>query len=82
MNVDDGLEDIRWTRDLGGKRLPSASYALVPNLRKGLFFAVGEGSIMFAVCFLHNSGRMFLYQTPGRRPPHITGRRVNALTLG
>ena len=30
MNVDDGLEDIRWIR--GGERLPAACYALVPNL--------------------------------------------------
>ena len=43
VNVDDGLEDIRWIRGLGGK-LPAASYALLPNLKKGLFFAIGEGS--------------------------------------
>ena len=37
MNVDDGLEDIRWIRGLGGDRLPAASYALLPNLKKALF---------------------------------------------
>ena len=36
----------------------------------------------FVVCFLHTSGQMFLYQTPGRRPPHITGRVVNTATRG
>ena len=32
VNVDDGLDDIGWIRDLGDERLPAASYALVPNL--------------------------------------------------
>ena len=36
VNVDDGLEDIRWIRGLGGEWLPAASYALVPKLEKGL----------------------------------------------
>ena len=74
MNVDDGLEDIRWIRGVGGERLPAALFALPPNLKIGLFFAIGEGSIIFAVCFLRTSGQMFLYQTPGRRPPHVTGK--------
>ena len=43
MNVDDDLEDIRWIPGLGGERLPTASYTLLPNLKKGLFFAIGEG---------------------------------------
>ena len=37
VNVDDGLEDIRWIRGLGGEKLPAASYALLPNLKKGIF---------------------------------------------
>ena len=53
MNVDDGLEDIRWIRGRGGEKLPAASYALLPNLRKGLFFvAIGEGSRKNVACFL------------------------------
>ena len=44
MNVDDGLGDIRWIRGLGGEKLPAASYALLPNMKKGLFFAIAEGS--------------------------------------
>ena len=76
MNVDDGLEDIRWIRDLGGERLPAASYSFVPNPKKGLFFAIGEGTRIFVVCFLHTRGQMLLYQTPGRRPPRIIGRVV------
>ena len=39
MDVDDGLEDIRWIRGLAGERLPAASYALLPNLKKGILFA-------------------------------------------
>ena len=37
VNVDDGLEDIRCIRGLGGEKLPAASYSLLPNLKKGLF---------------------------------------------
>ena len=82
MNVDDGLQDIRWIRGLGGEKLPTASYVLLPNLKKGLFFAIGDGSRNFDACFLHSSAQMCLYQTPGRRPPRITGRFVNTVTRG
>ena len=64
MNVDDGLEDIRRIRGLGGEKLPAASYALLPNLKKGLFFAIGEESRIFGACFLHSSAQMCLYLTP------------------
>ena len=33
-------------------------------------------------CFIHSSAQMWLYQTPGRRPPPITGRFVNTVTRG
>ena len=82
MNVDDDLEDSRWFRGLGGEMLPAASYALLPNLIKGLFFAIGEGSISFVVGFLHTCGQMFSYQMPGRRPPRITGHVVNTVARG
>ena len=82
MNVDDGLEDIRWIRGLGGEELPAASNALLPNLKKSLFFAIGEGSRIFVAAFLHNTTQILLYQTPGRRPPPITGRFVNSVTRG
>ena len=68
-----------WSR---GERLLAASYALPPNLKKGLFFAIGEGLRIFVVCFLHSREQIFLYQTPGRRPPRITGRAVNTVTRG
>ena len=80
MNVDDDLEDIRCIRGPGGERLPTASYALLPNLKKGLFFAIGEGLRIFVVYFLHTREHIFLYQTPGRRPPRITGRVANTVT--
>ena len=82
MNVNDGLEDVRWICGLGGDKLPVALHALLPNLKKGLFFAIGEGSIIFIACFLHGSTQMCLYQTPGRRPPRITVRFVNTVTRG
>ena len=58
VNVDDGLEDIRWIRGLGGEKLPAASNALLSNLKKRLFFAIGEGSRIFVACFLHSSAQM------------------------
>ena len=58
MNVDDGLEDIRWIRGPGGERLPAASYALLPSLKKGLFLVIGKGLRICAVCFLHVSAQM------------------------
>ena len=39
-----------------------------------------EGSRIFVACFLHSSAQMCLYQTPGRRPPPITGRFANTVT--
>ena len=80
--LDDGLEDIRWIRGLGGEKLPVASNALLPNLKKCLFSAIGQGSRIFVACFLHSSAQMCLYQTPGRRPPRITGRFVITMTRG
>ena len=50
-------------------------------LKKGLFFAIGEGSRIFVACFLHSSGQMCLYQTPGRGPPRITGHLVNTAVI-
>ena len=60
--------------------MPAASNAL-PNLKKGLFLAIREGSRIFVACF-HSSAQMCSYQTPGRRPPRITGRFVNTVTRG
>ena len=51
MNVDDGLEDVKWIRGLGSEKLPAASYALLANLKNGLFFAIGEGSRIFCRLF-------------------------------
>ena len=62
--------------------MPTASSALLSNLEKGLFFAIGEGSTIFVACLVHSSAQMCLYQTPGRRPPPITGRFVNTVTRG
>ena len=62
--------------------MPAASYALLPHLKKSLFFAIGEGSRNFVACFLHSSAQMCLYQTPGRGPSPITGRSVNTVTRG
>ena len=47
VNVDDGLEDIRWIRGLGGEKLPAASNVLSNLKKRLLFFAIGEGSRIF-----------------------------------
>ena len=66
-----------------GREVAGGDLRLSPKpQKKVLLFAIGEGSMIFVVCFLHTGGQMFFYQTPGRRPPHITGRRVDAVTLG
>ena len=77
MNGDDGLEDMNHVGPCS-KGLPAAYYALHPNLEKGLFIAIGEGSTIFVACFRHTSDQLFFNQTPRRRPPDITGRHVNS----
>ena len=51
MNVDDGLEDIRWIRGLGGEKLLAASYALVPNPKKKFIFCHRRGIENFCRLF-------------------------------
>ena len=77
-----GPEDIRWIRGLGGEKLPAASNALLPNLKKVylVFVAIGEESIILIACFLHSSAELYLCLTPGRRPPPVTGQFVNSVT--
>ena len=70
-------EDIRWIRGVRGERLPAVSYALLRNLIKGLLFAIDEGWRFFVVSFIHTREHIYLYETPGRRPPLITGRVMN-----
>ena len=55
MNAEDGLIDIRRIRGLGGEKLPVASYAILPNLKKGHFFCHRRGIEIFVACFLHGS---------------------------
>ena len=62
--------------------MPAASNALLSNLKKNIFFAIGEGSRFFFACFLHSSAQMCSYQTPGRLPPPIAVRFVNTVTKG
>ena len=79
MNVDDSLEDIGWIRGLEGETLPAASNDLLSNLKKKANFLPAERD---RACFVHSRAQMCLYQTPGRRPPPITGRFVNTVTRG
>ena len=84
MNVNDGLEDIRRIRGLGGEKLPVASYTLLPNLKMVYYLpSETDREILSPVFYkVQSSAQMCLYQTPGRRPPRITGRFVNTVTRG
>ena len=54
-----------------------------PQPEKGIFLAIGEGSRIFSRLISTQQRRnVFLYQTPGRRPPPITGRFFNTVTKG
>ena len=77
-----GLEDIRWVHGLEAESLPAASYGLLPNQKNAYFCAIRDGSRKIVICFVHVSGPLFFYHTPGQRPPHITGHCVNTVTLG
>ena len=81
MNIDDGLEDIRWIRGLGGEKLPAASYGLLPYLKKA-YFLPSERDRQFLSPVFYISAQLCLYQTRGRRPSPITGRFVNSETKG
>ena len=78
-NVDDGLEDIGWIRGpgVGGREVARGVQRSSPKPEKKAYFLPSRGIENFAACFLHSSAQMCLYQTPGRRPPPITGRFVN-----
>ena len=58
-----------WSR--GREVTRGVLYALLPNLKKGLFVAIGEGSRIFVACFLHSSVQMCLWPEGGSEP--LTG---------
>ena len=64
-----------------GERLPAAFYALVPNLKKGVLFCHRRVIEIFCRLFSTHQPPNVFYQTPGRRPPHITGRHVNTAVI-
>ena len=79
VNIDDGLEAIMWIRCLGGERLPTASYALRPNLNK-LFFSPRSSSERRDGDFLSS-----VFYTPADDTPSISIQNkptVNALRVG
>ena len=66
-----------------------ASYALLPNLKKRSVFCHRRRIEKFCPFFYTVAPKCFcirrlavLYQTPGWRPPRITGRFVNTVTKG
>ena len=74
-DIDDGLKVIMWIRCLGGERLPTASYALRPNLNK-LFFASEKRDGDFL---------SFVFYTPADDTPSISihnAPTVDALRVG
>ena len=60
VNIDD-LQNGMWIRGLGGERLSAMSYALRPNLKKCLIFAIGAGSrFLVASVFCTPAAKCFL----------------------
>ena len=69
-----------WSR---GREVALGVQRSSPKPEKGLFLAIGEGSRIFSRLISTQQRRnVFLYQTPGRRPPPITGRFFNTVTKG
>ena len=81
MNVDDGLEEIKLIRGLGGEKIARGVLRSSPKPETWSIFRQ-EGSRFFGTCFLYSSAQTCLYQTPAWRPPRITGRFVNTVTRG
>ena len=81
-NIGSDLQKFMQMHGLGGERWLVMSYALCPNPKNAYFLPSEMDRFFFVICFLHTSGQMFFSQTPGRRPPYITGLRVNSVTLG
>ena len=82
VNADDGPENLGWIRGLESEKLPAASYALLPNLKKGIFLPSERDQDFSSPVFYIAAPKCLLCQTPGRRPPRITARFVNTVTRG
>ena len=66
-----------------GRGIASGVLRSSPKPEKRSPFCIRRGIEIFFVCFLHTDGQnVFFYQTAGRRPPHLTGRRVDTVILG
>ena len=68
-----------WSR---GREVARGVLRSSPKSEKALFFAIGKGSRIVVLCFLHISAQMCLCQMSGRRPPRITGRVVTIAARG
>ena len=80
MNVDDGLEDIRWIRGRG-REVARGVLRSSPKPEKRSIFC--HRRRIENLCRLFSTQqRPNVYQTPGRRPPPIIGRFVNTVTRG
>ena len=82
MNVHDGLDDTRWIRGLGGEKLPAASYALLPNPEKGLFFAIREGSTVLSPVFYTAAPKCVCIRRRAGARPRITVCFVDTVARG
>ena len=84
VNVDDDLQNSMWIHGLGGERLPAMSYvrSFAQTFKNDYFFAIGGGSRFLLSSVFYTPAAKGFFQTPGRRPPHITGLCVNSVTIG
>ena len=81
--VDDHLEKSMRIHGVGGREVARGFLRTLLNRAKISILCHQRGIEIFAVCFLYTSGQTFFFsQTPDRRPPHITGRHGNIVSLG
>ena len=60
-----------WSR---GREVARDVLRSLPKPKKGLFFAIGDGSTFFVICFLYTSSRMFFF-SDARQAPAMYHRR-------
>ena len=60
VDVDGGLEDINWIRGLRGEKLPAASYALLPNLKKLYFWPSERDREFFRLFYTQQRPNVFV----------------------
>ena len=73
---------MQMTASSRGREVARGIVRSSPRPETSSIFCHQRGIETLVSCFIHSSAQMCSYQTPGPRPPRITGRAVNAVTRG